>query len=69
MIDRSKVKSRNGSVPVIGEIWAVQGYLFEVTAVHPEPSWGVKERLGVFTGRALDESLIGTGYDGGNYAY
>jgi hypothetical protein len=65
-----EIKTRDGkTVPKIGETWSVQGYLFEVTDVHPEPSWGVKERIGVFTGKALDRLLIGSGYDGGRYAY
>jgi len=70
MIDRSKVKSRDGrTVPVAGEVWCVEGFLFEVVEVRPEPGWGVKARLGTFVGRALDESLRGTGFDGGSYAY
>lgn len=70
MIDRSKVKVRDGkTTPQVGEVWCVQGFLFEVAEVRPEPEWGVKERLGTFVGKALDDLLRGTGYDGGSYAY
>lgn len=59
------------AVPTLGAIRFVQGYAFEVVAIHPEETspCPVAARRGTFTGKALSEALIGTGYDGGSYAY
>lgn len=64
------------TTPQVGEIRIVYGYRFEVLEVYPEPSVEeggspIRVRLGggIFKGKALDASLVGTGYDGGNYSY